>query len=156
MSNTPSAKKSISIYFLWPIAIIILLFAFRAVLGGSGNTVGAKVYEGYCASCHGTEGQGYGGLVPPLAGSDYLQQNQDKLACIILYGMEGPILVNGKVYNQPMAGIGFGELGLPKLSPTQIQQLINFIQSNWGNEGAKINRQQVTDALKSCDIPTFK
>jgi len=154
MSNT-SPKKSLSIHFVWPVAVIALLFVFRAVLGGSGNEVGGKIYQGYCASCHGTEGEGFGGLVPPLASSDYLQKNQDDLACIILYGLEGTISVNGKTYDQPMAGIGFDELGLPRLSPSQIQQLINFIQSNWGNEGSKINRKQVTDALKSCEIPSF-
>lgn len=155
MNNSPTSK-SFSIHLVWPIAAIILLFIFRAIWGSSGNTVGEKIYKGYCSSCHGEAGEGFGELVPPLAGADYLQKNQDNLPCIIQYGLEGLISVNGNLYNQPMAGVGFDELGLPRLSPTQIQQLINFIQSNWGNDGPKISRQQVTDALESCRVPDFK
>lgn len=155
MSNS-SPPKSQFIYLIWPAAIIVLLLVFRALWGGSGNEVGEKIYQNYCAGCHGATGEGHGKLVPPLAGADFLHKQQDKLACIILYGIEGPIVVNGITYDQPMAGIGFDELGLPRLSPSQIQQLINFIQSSWGNQGPQVNRQQVTEDLENCDVPAFQ
>lgn len=154
MSNS-SPKKSISIHYIWPVAVLLLLFVFRSVLGDRGNTVGEKIYQNYCSSCHGKAGEGFGEMVPPLAEADYIQKYTEKLPCIILYGQEGEISVNGKSYNQPMVGVGFDELGLPRLSPTQIQQLINFIQSSWGNTGTPVSRQQVTDWLESCEIPEF-
>ncbi len=153
--NKKASGKSISIHFIWPVAALVLLLALRGLLGGSQAEVGGEIYQNYCASCHGEEGKGFGELVPPLAGADFLAQNQDKLPCIILYGIEGPIEVNGITYNQPMAGLGFDELGLARLSHSQIQQLINFIQNSWGNKGAEVSRQQVNDWLKECSKPSF-
>ena len=73
------------------------------------------------------DGIGLKGLIPPLAGSDYLKKNYDKLPCVILLGIEGEIVVNGKTYNQPMAGI-------PELETMDIALLINYINHQWGND----------------------
>lgn len=90
------------------------------------------------------KGEGLRGLIPPLANSDYVQNNRELLPCIIRNGMEGEIVVNGKTYNQPMAGI-------PEIPEGDIANLINFINMNWGNNGKFMSHEQVIQYLDACD-----
>lgn len=90
------------------------------------------------------DGSGLVGNIPPLAGADYLAKNQDKLACIIRYGMEGEIVVNGKTYKQPMAGI-------KQLSDAEIANVINYINTAWGNDLPYMQITSVQEQLKACD-----
>lgn len=89
-------------------------------------------------------GEGLRGLIPPLANSDYLKKNRDRLACIIRYGMEGEIVVNGKSYNQPMAGI-------PQISEADIANVLNFINESWGNNDKFIPHEAIKASLEICD-----
>jgi mono/diheme cytochrome c family protein len=93
---------------------------------------GERLYGQHCASCHGEQGQGIGQLIPPLAGSDYLAQHPGQLACIVRVGLKGPITVNGVGYNQLMLGVQ-DTTTHHQLSPAQITNLLNFIESHWGN-----------------------
>lgn len=45
-----------------------------------------------------------GALIPPLAGADYLANNQANLPCLIRKGIQDTIVVNGKVYAEKMPG----------------------------------------------------
>ncbi len=89
------------------------------------------------------EGQGLRGLIPPLAGADYWKDNQDKLACIIKNGIEGEIIVNGKTYNQPMAGI-------EKISSFEIANIINYVNQSWGNDIPFKNFEDIEAELEIC------
>ena len=52
---------------------------------------------GSCVACHMADGKGQPGSVPPLAGSDWLD-NSDRTIAIVLRGMAGPVKVNGDRY----------------------------------------------------------
>lgn len=136
-------------WILWPILGIGLLLVVRALFldGDALTRVGSRVYTGYCASCHGENGEGFKEIIPPLAGADFLtkQENIDQLPCLVIHGMQGEIRVNDIVYNQPMAGIGEG-----KLSPSEIEGIIKYIQTSWGNTNPYLNRQEVVAATKAC------
>ncbi len=93
---------------------------------------GERLYGQHCASCHGEQGEGIGQLVPPLAGSDYLAQHAGQLACIVRHGLQGPIRVNGVAYNQLMLGVQ-DTTTHRHLSPAQVTNLLNFLESHWGN-----------------------
>lgn len=93
---------------------------------------GARLYGQHCAGCHGEQGEGIGQLIPPLAGSDYLAQHPNQLACIVRNGLKGPIKVNGVDYDQLMLGVQ-DTATHRQLSPAQITNLLNFIESHWGN-----------------------
>jgi len=123
-------------------SFFILFFVFACQSNPYAH--GKRLYEAYCGSCHMEDGQGLKSLVPPLAKSDYLTQNQDKLVCIINKGLNGSIVVNGKEYNQPMAGI-------PKLDPTQLTNIINYINHAWGNDAGYTKIQDVEAALENCN-----
>ena len=93
---------------------------------------GERLYGQHCAGCHGEQGQGIGQLVPPLAASDYLAGHRAQLACIVRQGLNGPITVNGVGYNQLMLGVQ-DTATHRHLSPAQITNLLNYVESHWGN-----------------------
>ncbi|MCB9040325.1 MAG: cytochrome c [Lewinellaceae bacterium] len=105
---------------------------------------GEILYQNFCANCHMDDGSGLAGNIPPLAQSDYVAQNQGRLACIIRYGMEGEVVVNGKMYLNPMAGI-------PQLSEFEIANIINFINQAWGNDYGYLPLKAVREGLEGCE-----
>ena len=40
-------------------------------------------------------------FAPPLIGSDWVLGNEKRLVLLVLHGMEGPVEVNGKLYDAP-------------------------------------------------------
>ncbi len=104
---------------------------------------GKRIYEAYCGNCHMEDGQGLKSLCPPLARSDYLANNQALIPCIITNGLSGSIQVNGKEYDQPMAGI-------TTLTNVQITNVINYINNSWGNNAGHTKLQEVEKALEQC------
>ena len=105
---------------------------------------GAILYNNFCASCHGEDGAGLRGLVPPLAQADYLIYNQDRLACIIRYGLKDSIIVNGRLYDQPMEGI-------PNLNDVEITNIINYINHSWGNDLEVVKHADIKSSLERCE-----
>jgi len=91
------------------------------------------------------DGTGLKGIIPPLAGSDYLKNNPLDVACIIRYGMEGEVVVNGKTYNQPMAGIHY-------VTDTEIANIINYINHAWGNDYGMVDFKEMRIRLKECAV----
>lgn len=104
---------------------------------------GEILYQNFCANCHMDDGSGLAGNIPPLAGADFVRQNQDQLACIIRYGLEGGVVVNGIAYQNPMAGI-------PQLSEFEIANIINYINQAWGNDYGYLPLKNVRESLEGC------
>jgi len=104
---------------------------------------GERLYAEHCASCHGEQGQGLERLIPPLAGADYLRLHRAELPCLIRRGQHGPITVNGVLYNQVMPAH-------PELSPAKLTNLLNYIESHWGNEGRPRTIREVQEQLTGC------
>lgn len=127
---------------------IVSLFIISVLIWACGGTdfqQGHKLYDTHCASCHMEDGSGLGQLIPPLAGADYLKENNLATACIIRYGLVDSIVVNGKQYGeQPMAGIA-------ELSEFQIVNIMNYINQAWGNEYGFVKVADVRDQLAQCD-----
>ncbi|TKK65112.1 c-type cytochrome [Ilyomonas limi] len=63
------------------------------------RTNGLAIFRSTCATCHGLDGDGIEHVAPPLKGSEYVEGSPQRLAMIILNGLEGPIHMNGKLYN---------------------------------------------------------
>lgn len=106
---------------------------------------GAKLYNGYCASCHMEDGTGLGKVLPPVANSDYLQNNFLNLPCIMKHGIQDTIIVNGNEYSQAMAGINL-------LSPVEISNIINYINFKWYNDTLPSpNLKEIQAILDQCE-----
>lgn len=105
---------------------------------------GQVLYDNYCVQCHQANGEGYKELYPPLANADFLANNQDKIACIIYYGIEEDLVVNGVMYNQAMpSNKNFNDI--------DIANLINYINNNFGNNLGYTPLKNVQEALNGCE-----
>ena len=85
---------------------------------------GQMLYDDFCVRCHLPDGTGEAGLIPPLAGADFLQHIQATVHSI-KYGLHGPITVNGVKYNSSMAPMG--------LENDEIADITNYILNSWDN-----------------------
>lgn len=104
---------------------------------------GERLYAYHCSNCHMPDGSGLEGLIPPLAQSDFLRLHPEQVPCIIRYGQKGPIVVNGKTYDQEMAAIS-------DLNHFEITNIINYIHFAWGNGLEYRKVQEVQSALDNC------
>ena len=71
-------------------------------------------------------GEGIEVAYPPLANSDYLENNLKASIIGIKNGMKGEITVNGKTYNNVMTPMG--------LSNQEVADVTNYILNSWGNK----------------------
>jgi mono/diheme cytochrome c family protein len=104
---------------------------------------GGRLYKTACANCHMDTGEGLGALIPPIAGSDFLGKNRDLLPCLVRNGIRDTITVNGKTYAENMPG-------MPGLSDIQITNLLNFINTTWGNKNPAYSYEEVEVLLGKC------
>ena len=104
---------------------------------------GKNLYTSYCENCHMADGSGLGTNIPPLAQADFLKNEQEKIACIIRYGITDTLVVNGNSYETPMAGI-------ENLSEFQIANIINYINQAWGNDYGFVMLEDLRSQLKKC------
>ena len=104
---------------------------------------GRAIYEYKCANCHMASGEGLLGNIPPLAGSDWLVKHRDQIACVIYYGYQDSMWVNGIGYKAKMAGH-------PTLTETEIANVTNYILTAWYNELEPVSPAEVKAGLAGC------
>ncbi|MVN20798.1 c-type cytochrome [Mucilaginibacter arboris] len=104
---------------------------------------GRNIYQTQCKNCHAENGEGLGGLIPPLQAADYLKKNKGQLACIIQNGLKGAIQVNGKTYNGQMPA-------QTQLSPIEIAEVITYISNSFGNKQGIYQVEKVNVDLGNC------
>ena len=105
---------------------------------------GQKLYAVHCQSCHGAEGEGLGGLYPPLTDSTFLNANREQLACMVKNGLSGPIEVNGKIFDTEMPAN-------QALAPVEIAYLLTYIGNSFGNTMGIFTQEEVQTALAACE-----
>jgi hypothetical protein len=89
------------------------------------------------------DGTGLAGVIPPLAEADFLVKNQDQLPCIIRKGIKGELIVNGRIYNTEMPGT-------TALTEFEITNIINYMNTAWGNGLGIVKHESVRNLLKTC------
>jgi len=137
--------KSLKKYGLVLVSVLVLagLYYLNRYSRISSVERGKVLYAEHCANCHGEKGEGLKKLIPPLAGTDYVPGNLSKLPCIIRYGIDGAISVNGQTYSQPMAGIR-------ALEADENKAVIDFMLSEWYPEQDPLSQGEVSRLLKTC------
>lgn len=130
-----------TIFFLAPALVFPAFFA-----GCQPNPYreGERLYKMHCANCHMDSGEGLGLLIPPLAGADYLDKNRDNLPCLIKHGIKDTIFVNGKQYAEQMPGV-------VTLSDIHITNILNYINTSWGNRQEPFRLDEVKTLLEKCN-----
>ncbi len=111
---------------------------------------GAEIYarEAHCGTCHMPDGKGQASTYPPLAASDWLDANDERLIKLILHGIEGPMVVNGKKYGPeqgtpPMTR--FAEL----INDEEVAAVLTYVRNSWGNQGAAVKPETVAAIRKA-------
>jgi nitrite reductase (NO-forming) len=97
--------------------------------------LGADVFANNCQACHQQDGQGVPDAFPPLAKSDYL--NNDKIRAIktVTGGLETKLIVNNHEFN--------GVMPAWNLSDEDIANVLTYVYNTWGNSGLEVTPDEV-------------
>ena len=105
-----------------------------------GKTIYSK--EGYCATCHQADGNGLTASgFPPLAGTKWVQGNEERLIKIALKGLMGPIEVNGKQYPGQVPMTPFAGL----LNDKEVAAVLTYVRNSFGNKASAITPEKVKE-----------
>jgi glucose/arabinose dehydrogenase/mono/diheme cytochrome c family protein len=99
---------------------------------------GEKIFTLYCATCHQRDGKGASGRFPPLAGTEWVTGDKERLINIVLKGLDGSIVVNGETYINAMPQHGF-------LSDQEVANVLTYIRQNFGNKASEITATDVRE-----------
>ncbi|HVE21689.1 MAG TPA: cytochrome c [Acidocella sp.] len=114
---------------------------------GDVSARGAQDYLNNCASCHLSSGAGYTDTFPALAGNPVVNAaNPVSLIHIVLTGGSTPPTAGAPTsFTMP----GFAD----RLSDQEVADIVTFIRSSWGNQGAPIDASTVAGVRKAINAP---
>ncbi len=107
--------------------------------------IGKKLYVQNCVTCHQATGQGLPGTYPPLAGSDWVNGNEEAIIRILIHGLTGPVKVSGNTFGSA-AMPAFGPLG-SNWKPEKIAYVLTYIRQEWGNKAPPVTKETVARIL---------
>ena len=96
---------------------------------------GRRLY-GHCMTCHQPSGKGLPPVYPPLADSRFVTGDPERLARILLHGLQGRIRVDGRVYNQAMPAAPYG-------SDIDLAAVMTYIRQAWDNDAEPVTPEFV-------------
>ena len=102
---------------------------------------GKAVFNANCAACHQPDGKGLKGAFPPLARSDFLHGDRREVIGAALFGLSGPITVNGEEYNGVMPSLGH-------LEDADLAAALTYVFGSWGNDLAAVSVDEVAAVRK--------
>lgn len=108
-----------------------------ALASGNVSAPGAQLYVDNCATCHRTDGHGYGQVFPALAGNPVL--NGDNAGSAIRLVLHGGTMPAGRDAPTQFSMPAFRE----RLTDQQIAEILSFARSSWGNRGGAVTAQDV-------------
>lgn len=98
-------------------------------------TQGEELYHA-CVMCHGLTGEGIEGQYPPLKGAPLVVGPPSRLARVLINGLEGPTVVNGKTYDMPMPAA-------PLNDDTEVAAVMTFVRRSFGNRASAVTPEFV-------------
>jgi len=99
-------------------------------------TTGQEIFKRYCATCHQQDGNGLEGAFPSLHNSEWVQGDKGRLIRLALRGMQGPIVVHQKPFNNVMTPHDF-------LENNQIAAVLTFVRGSFGNDADAVSESEV-------------
>jgi len=106
-------------------------------LGKGGEMHGNMLYNTYCTSCHQRDGKGDNSRYPPLAGSEWVSGNRERLIQIVLYGLQGEIAVAGKTYNGVMPAHG------DFLDDYAVASILTFVNKRFNQKDSAFTYEEI-------------
>ena len=104
---------------------------------------GATVFNN-CQGCHQASGVGQPGLIPPLAGSEWVTGGTERTARITLRGLMGPVVVKGANYNNVMPTQAH-------LSDAELAAVLTYVRNSFGNQGTMVTKEMINNARKEVE-----
>ncbi len=92
---------------------------------------GKQTFAGLCAACHQPTGKGLEGLAPPLADSEWVLGDPERIVKVVMHGLRGPIKVKGVAYSYDMPAAGF-------LTDEQIAGVLTYIRREWDHTASPV------------------
>jgi mono/diheme cytochrome c family protein len=102
------------------------------------KVVGKALFSANCVTCHQATGQGVPGQYPPLAGSEVETGDAtNQLIAIVLKGLQGPVVIEGKPFNNAM------QAWEGQYTDSQLASILTYVRSDWGNNAPPITADMV-------------
>ena len=102
---------------------------------------GQKIYvrEGHCVTCHQADGKGLDPSFPSIANSQWVAGDKDRLIKLSLYGLMGPLEINGKKYDGQVPMTPFGGM----LNDNEMAAVLTYTRNSFGNKAEPITPDEV-------------
>lgn len=100
---------------------------------------GQALFTGTCSVCHQANGEGLAGVFPPLAKSDFLAAGSKQTLSVVLRGLSGKVVVNGREYNSVMPPMS-------QLNDDEVANIVTYVLNSWGNPGGRVSAADVSAA----------
>jgi mono/diheme cytochrome c family protein len=102
---------------------------------------GQQIYlrEGHCVTCHQANGKGLDPAFPSLASSPWVKDDKERLIKLTLYGLMGPLEVNGKSYDGQVPMTPFGGM----LNDEEVAAVLTFVRNSFGNDADPVQADDV-------------
>lgn len=95
--------------------------------------------EGLCVTCHQPNGKGLDPAFPSIENSPWVTGDPERLIKITLFGLMGPLEINGKKYDGQVPMTPFGGM----LKDEEIADVLTFVRNSFGNRAEPITAGQV-------------
>lgn len=116
------------------------------------RTNGLALFNTNCSGCHGRDGDGIEHVAPPLKGSEFVEGSTDRLALIILNGLEGPLHINGQLYKFNGSMPNFGN----NFTDKEIADIIRYLHNAYVTKPAKSANDEKIKKLRSVKSGTLQ
>lgn len=102
---------------------------------------GERLYAAVCASCHQADGAGLPGTAPSLAGADWVLGDEERFAKILLHGLAGELIRDGRVWNGDMPRAA-------ARTDLQIASILTYVRRSFGNEAPPVGPDTVNEVRR--------
>jgi mono/diheme cytochrome c family protein len=102
---------------------------------------GQKVYfrEGHCGTCHQANGKGLDPAFPSLEKSPWVAGDANRLIKLAMYGLMGPLEINGKKYDGQVPMTPFAGM----LNDQEMADVLTFVRNSFGNQADPVSAAMV-------------
>jgi alcohol dehydrogenase (quinone), cytochrome c subunit len=116
-----------------------------ALRSGHAPQLGATVYAGSCANCHGIDAKGFALYLPALAGNPIVLDNDPSSLINLVLNGSNPLVVKGTpdAYRMPQFRLQY--------SDQEIADVVTFIRNGWGNSAPTVTAAEVAELRKTTD-----
>ena len=97
---------------------------------------GKALFNGTCSVCHQLTGAGLPGVFPPLAKSDFLNADAKRAVGIVVRGLNGKVMVNGKEYDSVMPPMN-------QLNDDEVANILTYVLNAFDNMGGQVKTSDV-------------